>query len=133
MLVFMGIETPEPLMMNGQLTPANHRKIADMGENVHVNPPKPTTVYAPPLPLLHFFLALSLIPGWTTLLMQDVNTIYACLIGPHRGRLSNLNSVLPCPFASRSFVSGSVRLVDMGNLGDKRIIRVRVSQHGANG
>lgn len=43
------------------------------------------------------------------------------------------NSVLPCPLASCRLVTGSVSLVDVRDLGHKRIVRVGVCEHRANG
>lgn len=44
-----------------------------------------------------------------------------------------LNGILASPLASSGLVSRSIGLVDMGNLGYKRIIGVGVCQHGADG
>lgn len=44
-----------------------------------------------------------------------------------------LDGVLSSPLPSCGLVSGSVSLVDMGNLGHKRIVRVGVCQHRADG
>lgn len=53
------------------------------------------------------------------------------------GRLSGirqtLDGVLAGPFASRGFVARTVSLVDMGNLGNQRVIGVRVCEHAADG
>lgn len=43
------------------------------------------------------------------------------------------NSVLPCPLASCRLVTGSVGLVDVRDFGHKRIVRVGVCEHRANG
>jgi hypothetical protein len=42
------------------------------------------------------------------------------------------NSVLASPFASRRLVPGAVRLVDMRDLGNQRVIRVGVCEHRAD-
>lgn len=44
-----------------------------------------------------------------------------------------LNGVLSSPLPGCGLVSGSVSLVDMGNLGDQRVVRVRIRQHRADG
>ena len=49
-----------------------------------------------------------------------------------RGALS-AHRVLLCPAAGCRLVLWPVRLVHVGNLGDKRVIRVGVSQQGADG
>lgn len=45
----------------------------------------------------------------------------------------DLDGVLPSPFTSRGLVPGAIRLVDMGDFGDKRVVRVGVCQHRADG
>lgn len=44
-----------------------------------------------------------------------------------------LNSILSSPFPSRSLVSRPIGLVHMGNLGHKRVVGIRICEHGANG
>jgi hypothetical protein len=44
-----------------------------------------------------------------------------------------LNGILAGPLAGRGLVSGSVGLVDVGNLGHQRVVGVGVRQHGADG
>ena len=49
------------------------------------------------------------------------------------GRLPRaLDCVLARPLPSRGLVSWAVRLVHMGDLGDKRVVGVGVCQHGAD-
>lgn len=43
------------------------------------------------------------------------------------------NGVFACPFPSGGFVTRAVRLVDVSDLGHKRVVRVGVSKHGADG
>ena len=46
---------------------------------------------------------------------------------------SNLDGVLPGPLPRCGLISCSVGLVDVGNLGDKRVVGVGVSEHRADG
>ena len=43
------------------------------------------------------------------------------------------DGVLPRPLPRRRLVSGAVRLVDVCNFGDERVVRVGVGEHGADG
>lgn len=44
-----------------------------------------------------------------------------------------LNSILASPLPGCRLVAWSVGLVNVGNLGNERVVRVRVRQHGADG
>lgn len=46
---------------------------------------------------------------------------------------SMLDGILASPLPSRRLVAWAIGFVDVGNLGNERIIRVRVRQHGADG
>jgi len=52
---------------------------------------------------------------------------------PFHGTKGVLHSIFPCPFPCRGFVTGTVRLVHVGNIRHQRIIRIGVSQHRADG
>lgn len=47
--------------------------------------------------------------------------------------ICQLNGVLSGPLACGGLVAGTVGLVDVCNLGNERIVRVGVGQHGADG
>lgn len=46
--------------------------------------------------------------------------------------VASLDGILPSPLTSRALISRAVRLVHMGDLGNKRVVGVRVSQHRAD-
>lgn len=45
---------------------------------------------------------------------------------------SRSDSVLASPFTGCRLVAGAIRLIDVGNLRNKRVIRVGVCEHGAD-
>jgi hypothetical protein len=47
--------------------------------------------------------------------------------------LDSLDGVLSCPLSGGSLVTRTVSLVDMCDLGNERVVRVGVGQHGADG
>jgi len=52
---------------------------------------------------------------------------------PSPSSVAGLGRILPGPFTGRRLVPGAVRLVDMCNLGNQRVIGVGVRQHRADG
>ena len=47
--------------------------------------------------------------------------------------LDFLDGVLSCPLSGRSLVARTISLVDVCDLGNERVVRVGVGQHGADG
>lgn len=47
--------------------------------------------------------------------------------------LDFLDGVLSCPLSGCSLVTRAVSLVDMCDLGNERVVRVGIGQHGADG
>ena len=55
------------------------------------------------------------------------------LVTRRRPRVATLDGVLASPLPGRRLISGTIRLVHVGDLGYQRVVGVGVRQHGADG